>query len=214
MGHGDLHDRNFDFTEAQTPLVQSIDSSDDRFRLSCVYDIYTYSSTGFHEQTWSELPMVFTITVSLVFISTMLIFCMYDCFVRRRNEKVVNVAAQSNAIISSLFPTNVRDRLFQEAKENQKKQTKHGKAPKSSLQTMLKSGKLNDTTNEEEDDDDFMYKSKPIADLFPETTILFADIAGMPPHPNTAAKFTHLHFDARVHRMEFSPRTVPSFHLA
>lgn len=94
---------------------------------------------------------------------------MYDNFVRKRNAKVVSAAARSNAIISSLFPANVRQRMFQEADE--KKSAEH--APKSRLKSMMANGDFN-TTKE----DDIMYKSKPIADLFPETTILFADIAG------------------------------------
>ena len=35
-----------------------------------------------------------------------------------------------------------------------------------------------DAQYDEDDDELVMYKSKPIADLFPESTILFADISG------------------------------------
>ena len=96
---------------------------------------------------------------------------MYDRFVHRRNTMVVGVAARSNEIISSLFPTQVRDRLFAEKDEADK-------APKSKLKSMLVSGNFLEVNADGGDDADFMYKSKPIADLFPETTILFADIAG------------------------------------
>lgn len=180
LGPGDLHDSSFGYTKVDSALSITPDLPEEQVRLSCRYNYSLYSSHEFIARATTDLPMIFTILVSLVFVSTMLIFCMYDCFVRRRNEKVVNAAAQSNAIISSLFPTNVRDRLFQEAKEN-RQQTKQrkGTAPKSSLSSMLKSGSLHETGgNGDDDDDDYMYKSKPIADLFPETTILFADIAG------------------------------------
>jgi hypothetical protein len=43
---------------------------------------------------------------------------------------------------------------------------------------LTESSALNPEEDAADDDDDFMYKSKPIADLFPETTILFADISG------------------------------------
>jgi class 3 adenylate cyclase len=94
---------------------------------------------------------------------------MYDRFVRRRNKTMVHAAARSNAILSSLFPSQIRDRLFAEKDENA--------APKTKLKNMMMSGSLSKKWDEGKDDE-LVYKSKPIADLFPETTILFADIAG------------------------------------
>lgn len=83
-------------------------------------------------------------------------------FVQSRNKKVENVAARSNAIVSSLFPSNVRDRLLA---ENLEVQVSKGK----SRSKTDGNGSLNDVA---------VYKSKPIADLFPETTVLFGDIVG------------------------------------
>jgi Adenylate and Guanylate cyclase catalytic domain len=85
----------------------------------------------------------------------------------------LDIPARSNAIISSLFPTQVRERLFAERAAGT------NAAPKTKLKNMLTSGNFIDANLDDDDDDsDFMYKSKPIADLFAETTILFADIAG------------------------------------
>ena len=78
-------------------------------------------------------------------------------FVQNRNNKVVDAAARSNAIVSSLFPSNVRDRLLAENQETD--------------------GKKSNTRTGKSDRND-VYKSKPIADLFPETTVLFGDIVG------------------------------------
>ena len=83
-------------------------------------------------------------------------------FVQSRNKKVENVAARSNAIVSSLFPSNVRDRLLA---ENMEVHVLNGKSGAKSA--------LNGN-----DKDVGVYKSKPIADLFPETTVLFGDIVG------------------------------------
>jgi Adenylate and Guanylate cyclase catalytic domain len=105
---------------------------------------------------------------------------MYDAFVRRRNAKVLDAAAESNAIISSLFPTNVRGRLFEEAKQKAQLTRKNKKtgqaAAKSQLKNMITNGNMD--TGARSEVDDLIYAGKPIADLFPETTILFADIAG------------------------------------
>jgi class 3 adenylate cyclase len=65
-----------------------------------------------------------------------------------------------------MFPSNVRDRLFPEHERNRRNRGEQGN--KSRLKNFLTDG----------EDNDFLVESKPIADLFPETTILFADVAG------------------------------------
>lgn len=70
------------------------------------------------------------------------------------------VTARSNAIVNSMFPGDIRNRMFADDK------------------TKLKSF-LNGKDSDNEDPlEDGEITSKPIADLFPETTIMFADIAG------------------------------------
>jgi hypothetical protein len=81
--------------------------------------------------------------------------------VKRRNDKVIQAAARSNAIVSSLFPSNIRDRLFKAEDERNENQL-----PKTGLKSYLR------------DDGDLkgrgksIIDSKPLADLFPETTIM------------------------------------------
>jgi hypothetical protein len=92
-----------------------------------------------------------------------LCFCMYDRFVRRRNATIVGAAARSNAIVSSLFPKQVRDRLYAE------KEAASKTATTPNLKTMMNAGKSLEQEEFDDNGEDFMYKSKPIADLFPET---------------------------------------------
>ena len=123
----------------------------------------------------------------------------YSVQVTRRQEKVQTAAIKSNAIVSSLFPKEIRQRLFEESSQSsvleklkgkkKKKNKKGGKGkeydvPKFRLKNFLddddddkKKGKAND---EDDDDEEMpeMFESKPIADLFPNTTVMFADIAG------------------------------------
>lgn len=79
------------------------------------------------------------------------------------------------AIVSSLFPSNVRDRIIKDAEEQAEEDLKAKRAfgysatPKSRLKTFL------DEANENGEQ---AFDTKPIADLFPETTIMFADIVG------------------------------------
>jgi Adenylate and Guanylate cyclase catalytic domain len=72
------------------------------------------------------------------------------------------VAARSNAIVSSLFPTAVRDRLMQEQEHDAK--------------TRNLKGFLSDKSDYNSKSKELLFQTKPIADLFPETTVIFADI--------------------------------------
>lgn len=95
---------------------------------------------------------------------------MYDRFVIRRNENLVNQAARTNRIIASLFPSNVRDRLLADEVEKQ---------AESGAQTRLKDFLANDgpSVGDMTLQEDETYKTRPIADLFPEATVLFQDVS-------------------------------------
>lgn len=97
----------------------------------------------------------------------------YDIFVQRRNRKVVAVASKTNEIVASLFPEAVRERLFQDAEDETKKASAVNENDNMIKKFLSGNAEMDDEVDE---DDEFMYKSRPIADLYPETTIMFADI--------------------------------------
>jgi hypothetical protein len=80
--------------------------------------------------------------------------------------KVIRSAVQSTAIVSSLFPANVRDRLYKEQADNETRLKKnHG-----NLKTFLREGgEVMDVGT------DPQFDSKPLADLFTETTVLVSN---------------------------------------
>jgi class 3 adenylate cyclase len=136
-----------------------------------MYSFHVFPTKQFEEDYRSNLPKILTAVVAMTFFFMAATFFVYDWFVQRRNTKVVGEAAKSNAIVTSLFPSNVRDRLYA---ENEEKAALVDANNKSRLKKFL----VSEVPGLNEVDDDFMYKTKPIADLFPETTILFADISG------------------------------------
>jgi hypothetical protein len=85
-------------------------------------------------------------------------------YVQRRNEKVILAAARSTAIVSSLFPSNIRDRLYKDQEEQQEKQRHKA----GNLKNFLRDG----GNNMIDGISDTQFSSKPLADLFPETTVL------------------------------------------
>jgi class 3 adenylate cyclase len=151
----------------------------------CVYTITIYPTSEFENKYHKKLKVAMTWCVAAAFLFMTLTFLAYDWFVQRRYQKVVGAAARSNAILSSLFPKNVRDRLF--AEKAMEEDAKHAGQKKPLLDLPGNKARLTSFLNNEADgmrnetdadEDDFMYKTKPIADLFPDTTILFADISG------------------------------------
>jgi class 3 adenylate cyclase len=99
----------------------------------------------------------------MVFLLSLLLFYVYNVLVERRQRIVLNKAAHSTAIVSSLFPKQVRDRLLQE-----------DDGPKATQKSRMKSFL---TGNQDHDSTHNNCESQ-IADLFPHCTVLFADIAG------------------------------------
>ena len=115
----------------------------------------------FEAQYRSSVPTAMTVVVICTFSLIVLIFIVYDTFVARRNSKMINIVTRSTAIVSSLFPTNVHDRLFNEDADD---------APngKKRLKKFLSDG----SQDIQMDQNDLgVYKTKPIADLFAETTV-------------------------------------------
>jgi hypothetical protein len=175
-GEGDLHDSAYDRTMKTIDFTENYFDPDLTSQVTghCQVFLDVYSSASFEEEYDSNLPIVFTVIVATLFVVMAAVFFIYDRLVQYRNKKVVGAAARSNAIVASLFPSNVHDRLLAEHEEQQKNQ-KNMKKKMSSLK-----GFLNGDASDLEMDEDMpgLYKTKPIADLFPETTILFADLAG------------------------------------
>jgi len=174
LGEGDMHDENYHDTEVIVPLTQYRFNETRHVEGHCVYSFYLYSSEEYESASETDLPVIFAVAVGVIFITMALTFLVYDRFVHRRNMKVVDAASKSNQIINTLFPQQVRDRLFADKSDDDA-----NVGTKSKLMNMMNSGDFAvGASSDDEVDDDIMYKTKPIADLFPETTILFADIAG------------------------------------
>jgi class 3 adenylate cyclase len=78
---------------------------------------------------------------------------------------------ETNRFVSTLFPANVRDRVLNDANDDVKQ--------KSLL-----------TSSENKEDADFgVYQTRPIADYFPYTTVMFADISGFTAWSSTREPF-------------------------
>jgi len=96
-------------------------------------------------------------------------FLLYDRFVQRRSDKLAGAALRTTKLIASLFPSNVHERLFGD--DSAKPSKKGLKASlKAEAPIVPEDGNPMETKPDASGD---IFKTRPIADLFPNTTTLF-----------------------------------------
>lgn len=120
---------------------------------------HIYPTAAFEQEWDDDTSKVFAVIIASTFVLIVATFFIYDMFVQQRNDKLVERAAKTSAIVSSLFPAAFRDKLM-DKNEQAKNVSKN-------LQSFQSSAEENGSLT-----------TKPLADLFLETTILFADIVG------------------------------------
>jgi hypothetical protein len=190
LGKGDLHDTQYDYLGQTRKFSDLIKPNDRRIeRLTdvnldtdyCPYTLAAYPSEDLEDLFVTNNAVIYTVSVVIIFFFTGAMFLLYDGIVQRRQKMVMKRAVQSRAIVSSLFPAAVRDRLFRNEDSTTSKSQNDGNAKgfkkrgDGATKTRLKS-LLHDTNPQQEQKP--AHELRPIADLFPHTTVMFADIAG------------------------------------
>jgi Adenylate and Guanylate cyclase catalytic domain len=171
VGYGDLHDRQFDRLERSASVDLNVveDGTDSIIwdQSDCPYSLSIYPSQKYYQDFVTSDPINVTFAVGMVFFYTIILFLFYDRLVESRQRLILAKATKSTAIVSSLFPKNVRDRLLQVDDKPSKGGGMFAMAPNQRLKTFL--------GNDGGEGDD---NAAPIADLFPHCTVMFADISG------------------------------------
>jgi hypothetical protein len=138
----------------------------------CLYYIDVYPSNELYLSFQTGRPTVYTSVIALIFFIMIMTFFIFNWFIQQRNKKIVLAAARSHAIVSAMFPTSVRDRLFGAGAEKKGNGNRHV-APTTELKDFLTGGEKSDL------DDEYMFKTKPIADLFPEVSYVIHQVLSL-----------------------------------
>jgi Adenylate and Guanylate cyclase catalytic domain len=173
LGYGHEHPARFDslfhtvaFAKAETEVNDTA---------ACQYTLTFFPTNEFEAVYVTNKPAIYTCVVVLAFVFTALTFALYDFAIARRQKKLLRKAKQSTAIVASMFPKDVQKRILEEAEAmeeaNGTKKWRSRGAAKQQLKTFLLE---NDTAGSHPS----IPVTKPIADLFTETTVAFMDIAG------------------------------------
>eukprot|EP00980_Cylindrotheca_fusiformis_P020169 scaffold7242_cov137-Cylindrotheca_fusiformis.AAC.5 len=169
LGDSDMHNPKFDSMEISDVFVDlGVDESQLPVGVTCVptLSLHVYPSEDLEMSFQTNDAGIYTAVVAVIFIFTSLVFLLYDYFVRRRQTKVMERIMRQDKIVSNVFPTAIRDRLYQ----NQEKQKgKNMKNP---------DRKLTEDFDLDFEGDSNSFGSAPLADLFPSISVVFADIAG------------------------------------
>eukprot|EP00980_Cylindrotheca_fusiformis_P003023 scaffold702_cov99-Cylindrotheca_fusiformis.AAC.2 len=170
LGDADYHNPKYDDMKVQDVFVDlEIDESQlpDGICIPTL-TMHVYPSEELEQSFHTSNAMVYTAIVAVIFIFTSLVFLLYDYFVRRRQTKVMERIMRQDKIVANVFPTAIRDRLYQNQEERNK--------PKSNKD--LHDGFQDSFEDLDFDGDSSLSGSAPLADLFPSVTLTFADIVG------------------------------------
>lgn len=190
MGPGERHSAGYEYLMVETALGAivgednvPVDVNEQTSSGSCYYKVAVYPTEVTEEQFTTMTPAIFAGALAAVFLFTSLVFLMFDRIVAKRHQVINTTAIQSTAVVQSLFPETVRDRLFQStsAKNSKNKASPSGNGgvhtPSPSAQPRH-SATSSDFLAASMDQTAYDSSSDPIADLYPDSTVFFADIAG------------------------------------
>jgi hypothetical protein len=185
LGEGDRHDASYNHMVKSTTFVEYKDSLslisagirtgadgiiDDGY---CNYRFLVYPTSEFERHYKSNDPYFYAAMVVVIFLFTSLVFAVYDIMVRRRQTKVMVSAKKTNDIVASLYPSNVRSRLFNDNIHNPPRSSKLLDDTTEIATSQQVEGGIPESHGRVS-----VYGSDPIADLFTSATVFFLDIAG------------------------------------
>jgi len=190
----DIHNKGYNymavkaaFAEFANPpsLVQQQD-----IQGVCSFTVTVYPTSTLEQQYLTNQPLWFAMIVLIVFFATSLLFFVFDRLMTRQRNNIMNTAKKQNLIVSSLFPKSIQAKILEQVDADHNNLSKLGKAGLRQYINEEHQGegggggggyggdKMTKVQPHQQRGIGIADKSKPIADLFPETTIMFGDIAG------------------------------------
>jgi Adenylate and Guanylate cyclase catalytic domain len=131
----------------------------------CPYTVSIHASDVMKSDFTSQSGTIALISILLIFAFTSFVFIMYDYSVKLRQDKVMESAVRSSAIVDSLFPSNVREQLYDAQEEKQKRE-------QGIVRNLDEGSKVGNENGAQ------VSKQASIAQVYTDTTVIFADIVG------------------------------------
>jgi hypothetical protein len=85
------------------------------------YSVALYPTNAFENSIKTQDPLRITIAMAVIFFIAILLFHLHARFVHNRQQMLAQKANRTALVVKSLFPSNVRDRIMNEAEESHTK---------------------------------------------------------------------------------------------
>ena len=207
---GDLHDRNFHRYEYEINASVALEGIPDMDNVDnlITFKVRLYPSQKMMNNYLSKRPVTYTVIMFFIFVFVSLVFFIYDHLHARYQKRIITFAKKSGEIVDTMFPINVKDRVFNEAESINKRikgadenghdeencldkswslsskkhiDHQHNTQHLSKKERLIRFLRLPNQTSRRPSDGSHgstICSTPPIADAFPETSIMFADIVG------------------------------------
>jgi class 3 adenylate cyclase len=170
LGYEDVHETKFDEYER---YVSNLEMYEGQVEGLCKHGLHIYPSTKLRNTYITNKPLLYAGVMIMSSLVTAALFIFYDCMVNRRQNKTMAGAARTQAIVTSLFPKEIGKKMVEDAyNTNAGQDNTWKKGDKPGLQSIMgANGKVYRYANSSK-------TSRPLAELFPEATIMFGDLVG------------------------------------
>eukprot|EP00934_Nitzschia_sp_Nitz4_P005892 Nitzschia sp. Nitz4//scaffold49_size126201//42312//46233//NITZ4_003637-RA/size126201-processed-gene-0.137-mRNA-1//1//CDS//3329553134//5882//frame0 len=158
---------------------------------TCGTMLHVFATRSFHSPEQLRFSYLALTAASFVLCVGALVLLAYDVMAHRRQARLAKSAKKSLAIVDALFPSTVRDRILEKDSTHDDKEQRGMSRLASVFATMNIHGDHHDAPSvapnkvpelkrkpSKSTSLSRRLQSKPIADLFPQVTVLFADIEG------------------------------------
>jgi hypothetical protein len=199
VGQGDRHDPSYDSIKVTDRIFRNggVSESLEKYKgvplnTLCNYTISLYPTQEMEDEFLTAKPWLFFGLVMGIFTLTAVMIIVYEMRVEANYQQAYKKAKQAGAIVSSIFPAAVRKRLYNDDNSNSKDVGSGGFKQKVPMAVNSQKVRLKGFLNEpamtsathvlelgKSGDQKAEKVEKPIADSFPDVTILFADIVGV-----------------------------------
>jgi class 3 adenylate cyclase len=191
LGEGDLHDKSFNDLKVSISITANIRT--DVESIPCELTMDLYPSEVMQDSHRTSNSWIYTGIIIAIFLGSLTVFLMYERYAQRRIKTEMASASTTMSILATLFPSSVHERLFSSGKDSKARHDLANDENDSVNKAGGRSNKASDAphlkklTAEERNYSDVtghgevvngMYTTKPIADFFPDATIMFAEIMG------------------------------------
>lgn len=172
---GDQHDTRFHRFQKTFPLFPVLNNTiDDSDIGHCQYQLKIHPSPALEKEHRSSQPAVIAVVVGLLFLVPAVFFFLYDSLVSRRHDHLKAYASNTDKMLLAFIPKSSKDGSYSWCED----EDRHGpnKQKRSHTKDALRQILTENRAPREAKIQGF--QTAPIADFFPQVSIMFADLVG------------------------------------